>query len=139
MKYIQLIGNPIILRVNDNYEEKDCIVHSQKSGKALYQQQAIDSLKKSIKIGETLYTICRYRSESGITQEVSILYFDISNVVTLRKLHVWDITGLTARILDMKVGKHGGIITKNTARDIIEHLANKLYPGVSPCFDHEVF
>lgn len=134
VKYVQT-DDGTVLYVSAGFCEKGTKLLTIKEGKRLYQEQAAGILRKSIPPDTKLYTVRRYKSPDSNRREFSILQF----IVEWKTIRVHDITFLVARVLDKKVGKHGGIITSNSALDLIEYLSIKLYPGNTRInvFSHE--
>lgn len=90
--------------------------------KAQQQQQeqsdAINRLREFIHPGDTLYTILRHRSRSGMVRHIS--------VVQIRPEGPHDLTWLTARALGRRMADDGGLVEHGAGMDMGFHLVYSL-------------
>lgn len=96
----------------------------------------LEQLHKMIKPGDTVYTICRHISNSGMSRSISVV---ISNKVRYDvRDDIPDITYLVARVLGYKVdGRWGGIKTGGYGLDlghqIVYELSRVMFKGGFGC------
>jgi hypothetical protein len=92
---------------------------------ALQQQEAIERLREMIKPGETLHTILRSVSRSGMTRHISVLH------------GTNEITHLVARALDLKRADDGGVKVGGCGMDmgfhVVYELSHALWPEGFEC------
>lgn len=62
-----------IYRVNDPDSWKDCELLTKKEGERLYREQALETLRKLLKPGDTVYTILRHVSKSGMSRHIDLV------------------------------------------------------------------
>lgn len=88
------------------------------------RQEAIDKLREMLKPGDTVYTILRHVSRSGMRREISIAAGDVATASEL--------TWLAAVATGDRIGKHAGIIIDGCGMDmgfsLVYNLSSVLYP-----------
>lgn len=92
----------------------------------IVRQEAIEILRKNIKPGETLRTILRHESASGMSRSISVVQ------VKNRETREWD--GVVARAIGEPFDqKHGGIKVQGAGMDmgfdLVYRLSMVLYGG----------
>lgn len=103
----------------DNPESwSDCKRLTEKAGKELYREQAKEQLRNILKPGDTVCTILRSCSRSGMSREISL--------VVVKDGETCDITYLAARAMSDRVGKREGIIVGGCGMDMGFHLVYNL-------------
>ena len=75
-------------------------------------------LKKLLRPGDTVYTILRHVSRSGMYRSIS--------VVVCKKGEYLDITYPVSRVLEDRIDKHGGIAVSGCGMDMGFHLIYNL-------------
>ena len=90
------------------------------------QEEARERLLKVLKPGDTVHTILRHVSRSGMQREISIItrgFLDLD----------YD----ASRLLGLRIGKRGGLIVGGCGMDmgfhLIYELANMLWPNGFEC------
>lgn len=89
-----------------------------KQTKAQAQQDAIFDLAKNLKKVDTIYTVIRHVSNSGMQREISIKTIEDGN------LYHYDY--LVAEALGLKLGKHDGLVVKGCGMDMGFHLVDRI-------------
>ena len=83
------------------------------------QQEYADKLREFIKPGDTVYTILRHVSRSGMQRVISL--------VVMRDGQPWDISGWAARALGDRTDKNGeGIVVGGCGMDMGFHIVYNL-------------
>jgi RNA-binding protein YlmH len=67
---------------------------------------------------DTIYTVLRHVSSSGMQREISVRMIDAGKVISLD----W----LVATATDRKIGKHNGLVIKGCGMDMGFHLVDSL-------------
>ena len=97
------------------------------------QQQAQAELSKILNEinSDTIYTVIRHVSNSGMQREISVKMIDAGRIIHLD----W----LASTALGMKIGKHNGIVVKGCGMDMGFHLVDNIKRTCSPSksFRHE--
>ena len=92
------------------------------------RQEAIEQLREWIKPGDTVYTILRHVSRSGMQREIGIVIFRNGSDMHL------DYS--VAKALDLRQGRHNGVIIGGCGMDMGFHLVyslgKKLWPNDTP-------
>ena len=80
---------------------------------------------------DTIYTVLRHVSSSGMQREISVKMIDAGRIIRLD----W----LVSQALGYKLGKHNGIVIKGCGMDMGYHLVYTLLGACSPSkqFRHE--
>lgn len=92
------------------------------------QADAVTKLRTMLKPGDTVYTVLRHASRSGMTREIGLVLMqaDQSNVTDLHPNH------LVATALDYRVGKRDGLVVGGCGMDmgfsVVYNLGRKLFP-----------
>jgi macrodomain Ter protein organizer (MatP/YcbG family) len=77
--------------------------------------EAIEKIKGMIAEGQTLYTIIRHRSTSGMSRSISVF--------RIKDNEPYELDYWISRALDRRIdGKHGGVIEKGAGMDMGFHL-----------------
>jgi hypothetical protein len=102
---------------NSSYEtDKDMKRVTKKYAIEKDRENAIKALKKILKPGDTVYTILRHVSRSGMMRHISLIAGKDSH----------DITYLAAKAMNDKIAKDGGIKTPGCGMDMGFHLVYNL-------------
>jgi len=90
------------------------------------QQEAIQELTNILGSipTDTIYTVIRHVSSSGMQREISIRMIDAGRIISLD----WLVSNATGR----KIGKHGGLIVKGCGMDMGFHLVDGINHSFSP-------
>ena len=80
---------------------------------------------------DTIYTVLRHVSSSGMQREISVKMIDAGRIIHLD----W----LVSQALDYRQGKHNGIVIKGCGMDMGFHLVHTLLGACKPSkqFRHE--
>ena len=94
------------------------------------QAEALDKLREYLKPGDTVYTVLRHVSSSGMTRDIS--------AVLLRDNEHVDIDYLVARVLGYRRNQdHGGLRVSGCGMDmgfaLVYDLSSKLFPRGHGC------
>jgi hypothetical protein len=97
------------------------------------QEVAINELNNILKDiqTDTIYTVLRHVSSSGMQREISVKMIDAGRIIHLDYL--------VSTALNMKVGKHNGIVVKGCGMDMGFHIVHNILRAVNPSkqFRHE--
>jgi hypothetical protein len=97
------------------------------------QEVAINELNNILKDipTDTIYTVIRHVSSSGMQREISVKMIDAGRIIHLDYL--------VSTALGMKVGKHNGIVVKGCGMDMGFHIVHNILRVVNPSkqFRHE--
>jgi hypothetical protein len=90
------------------------------------QQAAIQELSNILKDipTDTIYTVLRHVSSSGMQREISVKMIDAGRIIHLDYL--------VSTALGMKQGKHNGIVIKGCGMDMGFHIVHNILRAVSP-------
>jgi hypothetical protein len=82
------------------------------------QQEATQELSNILKDipSDTIYTVIRHVSNSGMQREISVRMIDAGRIISLD----WLVSNATGR----KIGKHGGLVVKGCGMDMGFHLVD---------------
>lgn len=101
------------------------------SAKDKEQQEAIARLKEWLKPGDTVYTILRHVSRSGMQREISLRFFGD------KREAAYDLDYTVAQALGRRIGRHGGIIIGGCGMDmgfaLVYDLSSALWPSGYGC------
>lgn len=101
--------------------------------KKLEQQQAQAELTKILNDiqADTIYTVLRHVSNSGMQREISVKMIDAGRVIHLD----W----LVATALGLKQGKHNGLVIRGCGMDMGFHIVDGIKQTCKPSksFRHE--
>lgn len=100
------------------YQPEDTPV-SRKDGEAAQKEQAKDHLRKLLKPGQTVYTILRHRSASGMSRSISLV---IPTKDGIKSLDYWIVQASGINIDQ----KHSGIKVGGCGMDMGFHLVYNL-------------
>lgn len=89
-----------------------------KKTKAQAQQDALFDLAKNLKNVDTIYTVIRHVSSSGMSREISVKTIEDGN------LYHYDY--LVGEALGLKLGKHDGLVVKGCGMDMGFHLVDRI-------------
>ena len=96
------------------------------SAKQKERDEAIERLREWIKPGDTVYTILRHVSRSGMQREVSLKLFKDRELP-------YHLDGNVAAALGNRIGKHDGVIVSGCGMDVgfelVYNLGRVLFPG----------
>jgi len=85
--------------------------------------QELGNILKDIK-ADTIYTVIRHVSPSGMSREISVRMIDAGRIISLD----W----LVSNALGIKIGKHNGLVVKGCGMDMGFHLVEKINHWFSP-------
>jgi hypothetical protein len=87
------------------------------------QQEAIQELTNILNSipTDTIYTVLRHVSTSGMQREISIRMLDAGRIISLD----WLVATATGR----RIGKHNGLVVKGCGMDMGFHLVDQLNSG----------
>jgi hypothetical protein len=106
------------------------------------KDEAIERLLRTVEPGDTVYTIARHVSRSGMQREISLVAVDRSAIVLpvesrdgIAKLGREALTTIdywAARALGYRIGRHGGIVVGGCGMDmgfqLVYTLGHTLWP-----------
>lgn len=100
------------------------------------RQEAIKRLLRTVEPGDSVYTLVRHVSKSGMQREISLVAIDRSTIVLpidsrdgiakLGRESISTIDYWAARALGYRIGKHGGIVVGGCGMDMGFHLVYSL-------------
>jgi len=100
------------------------------------RKEAVERLLQAVEPGDTVYTIARHVSRSGMQREISLVAIDRSAIVLpvkgreaiaeLGRNAFTTIDYWAARALGYRIGKHGGIVVGGCGMDMGFHLVYNL-------------
>lgn len=104
---------------------------SKASDAARERADAVVRLKEWLKPGDTVFTVLRHVSRSGMMREISLHYIDKETASPQ-----W-ISGVAARAMGDRLGKRDGIIVGGCGMDmgfhLVYNLSRTLWPNGAPC------
>lgn len=89
-----------------------------KAGKAALLAESMQSLRESLKPGDTVYTVLRHVSSSGMSRRIDLY--------RLRDDRPEYLTVHAARVLGLKVSEKGGLVVSGGGRDMGFHVVYSL-------------
>lgn len=92
------------------------------------REQAIETIRGMVRPGDTVYTVLRHVSRTGMMREISL------HVVAQDTGRLFDLTYFAARALGDRIGKRGGIRVPGCGMDMGFHL---VYSLSSVCFRNQ--
>lgn len=102
---------------------------SKAEGKRLFAAQCADRLRDTLEPGQTVYTILRHCSASGMSRRISL-------AVVNKDLEVQVIDFWAAHAMDDKIHKDGGIVVNGCGMDmgfaLVYNLGRRLWPNGAP-------
>lgn len=128
MKYMQLADGTVIETDSPQYW-KEAKPLTKKAGKAAMREQTKAKLLEWLKPGDTVHTILRHVSSSGMSRRISV----IANLPD----GPLDISGFVARLLDMRRNeKDGALVVGGCGMDmgfhVVYNLGHALWPQGTP-------
>lgn len=129
--FMQYPHGEIICTTNPDYH-KEAKQLSQKEGFALYRQQIITRLKKSIKPGTTVYTKLEAVASSGMSRRLSV--YIVKPADDYQDSHIADITHSVAQACGYSLtnGKSGLTVKgcgMDAGFDVVYNLGRNLWPN----------
>jgi hypothetical protein len=115
--YVKSKEGPIYQVTNPEYW-KECKLLKKAEGKRLYKAQAIESLRTLLKPGDTVYTVLRHVSASGMSRDIDLYVFRDNKPQYL--------TNYAATALDWPMSKNKGIKVGGCGMDMGFHLVYSL-------------
>lgn len=90
------------------------------------QQETIQELTKILDSinTDTIYTVLRHVSSSGMQREISIRMIDAERIISLD----W----LVSNALGYRIGKHNGLVVKGCGMDMGHHLVDSILSACKP-------
>jgi hypothetical protein len=85
--------------------------------------QELSNILKDINT-DTIYTVIRHVSASGMSREISVRMIDAGRIISLD----W----LVSNALGIKIGKHNGLVVKGCGMDMGYHLVENINHWFSP-------
>lgn len=113
-----------IYNVTDPDTWRDCERLKKTDGKRLYREQAIQNLRNLLKPGDTVYTVLRHVSSSGMSRDIDLYIFRDNRP---RYLTQW-----AATALDWPMSKNSGIRVGGCGMDMGFHLVYSLSSVLYP-------
>jgi len=99
-----------------------------KEGKRLWKEQARDALREQVQAGQTVFTVLRSVSSSGMSRQIDVYLIQDDKPVY--------ITGLVARLLDYRQAKSGALFVRGCGTDmgfeVVYSLSRALFPDGNP-------
>lgn len=97
------------------------------------QAQAIESLREILKPGDTVYTILRSVSRSGMTRHISTVIPSTEERTRAVCPSVHDVTYLVARVLEYRMDRNdGGLVVSGAGMDmgfsVVYNIGRRLWP-----------
>jgi hypothetical protein len=96
------------------------------------REESLAELRKWIKPNDTIYTVLRHRSASGMSREISLLKIEIED----GKPRMLSLNYHVSRIRGLRQGKHDGLVISGGGMDmgfeIVYRLGNALWPDGTP-------
>lgn len=92
------------------------------------REEAIETIRGMVQPGDTVYTILRHCSASGMLREISL------HVVEKKTGRLFDLTYFAARAMGDRMGKRGGIRVPGCGMDMGFHI---VYCLSSVCFRNQ--
>jgi len=83
----------------------------------------LDNILRDIKT-DTIYTVLRHVSSSGMQREISIKMIDADRIIHLDYL--------VSTALGMKQGKHNGIVVRGCGMDMGFHIVHNILRAINP-------
>lgn len=118
--YVQLASGTI-LETNDPAIWLEATRISAAKGKAALKAEALEQLRKMLKPGDTIHTVLRHVSRSGMFRRIDL--FLLRKGVNDTPIFL---TGYAARVLDYKLSRDGGIGVGGCGMDMGFHLVHHL-------------
>jgi hypothetical protein len=94
-----------------------------KKQEQLASQQELNKILQDIN-SDTIYTVLRHVSASGMQREVSVKMIDAGRIIHLDYL--------VSTALGMKQGKHNGIVVRGCGMDMGFHIVHNILRAVNP-------
>lgn len=85
--------------------------------KSINAKHELSSILKDIK-ADTIYTVIRHVSSSGMQREISVKMIDAGRIIHLD----W----LVSEALGIRLGKHGGLVVRGCGMDMGFHLVDSI-------------
>jgi hypothetical protein len=102
---------------------------SAKRGKELLKAEALENLRAILKAGDTVYTVLRHVSSSGMSRRIDLY--------VVRDNEPRYLTGSVARLLDYRQHNDGGVIVSGCGMDmgfhVVYELSRVLFQGRFQC------
>lgn len=117
MTYVKLPSTGTILEVSDPSIWPEAVVIQ--DGKEIMRHEAKRDLLAALKAGDTVYTVLRGVSRSGMSRHIDLY-------VIGEDRRPWRISGLVRRVLDMRTNKQGALKIKGCGMDMGFHVVNSL-------------
>lgn len=86
-------------------------------------QQELTNILKDVK-ADTIYTVLRHVSSSGMQREISVRMIDAGRIISLD----W----LIANAMGYRIGNHNGLVVKGCGMDMGFHLVDSITSSYSP-------
>jgi hypothetical protein len=94
-----------------------------KKQEQLASQQELNKILQDIN-SDTIYTVLRHVSNSGMQREISVKMIDAGRIIHLDYL--------VSTALGMKQGKHNGIVVRGCGMDMGFHIVHNILRAVNP-------
>ena len=88
------------------------------------RETALERLRERLKPGDTVYTILRHVSRSGMLREIS--------AVVIRGGHILNLSHTAAPACGLRIGKRGGLVVGGCGMDMGFHLVYSLSSAIFP-------
>lgn len=121
--YVQF-DEGLVIRTDHPEFHADANHLAKKEGEKIYLQQAVSDLRNLIKSGETVYTVLRHVSQSGMSRNIDLF--------VIRKNQLRCITHDVGTLLDMKQARNGGLTVSGCGMDMGYHIVYALGSAIWP-------
>ena len=122
--YVELPGTGTIIETDDLSNWPEAKRLSKAEGKRRLKEEALRDLRKILKPGDTVHTVLRHVSASGMSRRI-----DLYKLVKGDRVYL---TTLAARAMGDKVSDKGGIIVSGCGMDMGFHLVYNLGATIWP-------
>jgi len=128
LSYFRLADGSVVQTNNPEYWIKEGKRLSAKEGKAAVAQESIDILRDMLKPGDTVHTILRHVSASGMSRRIS--------TIIVSEGRIRDITNVVADACGYTLGQNPGLPVNGGGMDMGFHvvygLGATLWPNGTP-------
>ena len=125
--YLRTPGGAVFTSANPGHHS-ECERLTQTAGKIARRAYVADELRKILQPGQTVYTILRHVSASGMSRRISL--------TTIHDGELRRLDNLVADLLDYRQHKHEGLIVTGCGMDmgfgLVYNLGAALWPDGTP-------
>jgi hypothetical protein len=119
MKYIKLDSGLVLEMSNDNNSWPESERLSVTEGRRLLREEALKSLTKALKAGDTVYSVLRNVSRSGMSRQIDFY-------VIGKDRKPWCISGLIRHVSGYACTESGALKVNGCGMDMGFHVVNNL-------------